>query len=225
MTPGDDLLKRYQEANAHDTLRPAPALREKVLAQARAAACGPAGASAPDGPTRPTMPPGAGAPSAAWPCSVWPHWWCCSSTAAHPKSAVSRWAKRRVHLPPGWPSPSAKRRRQRWCTRPHRHPLRPHAHRHRPRPHHSLAANPSSHHPPRLPTRRQQNQPHRLQRRSTREPSSAPAAWHAKKPQRHAPCEAPRHPPSPCRPPTLCWPPQRAATSRVRVAPWPEGLT
>ena len=38
MTPGDDLLKRYQEANAHDTLRPAPALREKVLAQARAAA-------------------------------------------------------------------------------------------------------------------------------------------------------------------------------------------
>lgn len=38
MTPGDDLLKRYQEANAHDTLRPAPALREKVLARARAAA-------------------------------------------------------------------------------------------------------------------------------------------------------------------------------------------
>lgn len=37
MKPEDDLLQRYQEANAHDTLRPDPGLREKVLAQARAA--------------------------------------------------------------------------------------------------------------------------------------------------------------------------------------------
>jgi hypothetical protein len=36
--PGDALLRRYQEANALDPARPSPALREAVLAQARAAA-------------------------------------------------------------------------------------------------------------------------------------------------------------------------------------------
>jgi hypothetical protein len=36
--PDDELLRRYHEANAHDTLRPAPALRDAVLARARAAA-------------------------------------------------------------------------------------------------------------------------------------------------------------------------------------------
>ena len=38
MKPQDDLLQRYQEANAHDPARPGPALRENVLARARAAA-------------------------------------------------------------------------------------------------------------------------------------------------------------------------------------------
>lgn len=38
--PGDALLRRYHEANALDPARPSPALREAVLAQARAAAAG-----------------------------------------------------------------------------------------------------------------------------------------------------------------------------------------
>lgn len=38
MKPDDPLLKRYEEANALDTARPDPALRDKVLAHARAAA-------------------------------------------------------------------------------------------------------------------------------------------------------------------------------------------
>ena len=36
--PDDRLLQRYQEANTLDTARPDPALRERVLAQARAQA-------------------------------------------------------------------------------------------------------------------------------------------------------------------------------------------
>ena len=38
MKPQDELLQRYREANAHDPARPDPALREKVLAEARTAA-------------------------------------------------------------------------------------------------------------------------------------------------------------------------------------------
>jgi len=36
--PDDELLRRYREASALDDARPSPALREAVLAQARAAA-------------------------------------------------------------------------------------------------------------------------------------------------------------------------------------------
>ena len=38
MKPQDELLKRYHEANGHDPARPGAALRENVLAQARASA-------------------------------------------------------------------------------------------------------------------------------------------------------------------------------------------
>ncbi|MDP2985237.1 hypothetical protein, partial [Hydrogenophaga sp.] len=38
MKPQDELLKRYHEANEHDPARPGAALRENVLAQARASA-------------------------------------------------------------------------------------------------------------------------------------------------------------------------------------------
>lgn len=37
-TPDDALLKRYREANELDAARPGPALRENVLAHARAVA-------------------------------------------------------------------------------------------------------------------------------------------------------------------------------------------
>lgn len=48
-TPGPDdaLLKRYHEANALDDARPSPMLRDRVLAQARAAAGRPAQGTAP----------------------------------------------------------------------------------------------------------------------------------------------------------------------------------
>jgi Ankyrin repeats (many copies) len=45
--PDNRLLQRYREANAHDAARPAPALRETVLAHARAAAAARAETPAP----------------------------------------------------------------------------------------------------------------------------------------------------------------------------------
>ncbi|WP_439587831.1 ankyrin repeat domain-containing protein [Hydrogenophaga sp.] len=47
MTPDDSLLERYREANALDPARPSPALREEVLARARAIAGAPTGEARP----------------------------------------------------------------------------------------------------------------------------------------------------------------------------------
>nr|MCU0927506.1 hypothetical protein [Hydrogenophaga sp.] len=57
--PDDALLQRYHEANALDSARPSPALRERVLAQARAVA-----AQAAQDTTTPTRP--AAANDSAW---------------------------------------------------------------------------------------------------------------------------------------------------------------